>query len=119
MKYLSRATLRYGCFLFPTGIDNGLEGAYKHSLHGTSAVLEGSENVTENAPPYRNELILGAMRNQKLTVDAVAKTAGVAPKSVVAIRGGDPNVQLLTLKKVVEAVGLKMEEIFREERAAA
>jgi transcriptional regulator with XRE-family HTH domain len=68
-------------------------------------------------PPYRTDVINGAMGAQRLTNEAVAEKAGVAPKTVSAVRNGDPNVGVPTLKKIADALGLTMQQIF-EERAA-
>ena len=67
--------------------------------------------MIEETPPYRTDLINGAMGAQRLTNELVAQKAGVSAKSVSAVRNGDPNVGLLTLKKVVEAVGLTVSEV--------
>lgn len=53
------------------------------------------------------------MGARRLTNKAVAKKAGVGVGTVSKIRNGDPGVGYLTLKKVVEAIGLTMAEISR------
>jgi transcriptional regulator with XRE-family HTH domain len=60
---------------------------------------------------YRNDLINAAMGAQRLSNKAVAKKAGVGVMTVSKIRSGFANVGYVTLKKVVEAVGLTMAEV--------
>ena len=62
-------------------------------------------------PPYRIELINAAMGAQRLSNVAVAKRAGVGPMTVSKIRNGYTAVGYVTLKKVVEALGLTMAEV--------
>lgn len=62
-------------------------------------------------PPYRIDLINAAMGAQRLTNKAVADTAGVGVMTVSKIRNGNPNVGYMTLKKVVEAIGLTIAEV--------
>lgn len=68
-------------------------------------------------PAYRMDVINGAMGAQRLTNEAVAEKAGVTPKVVSAIRNGAQNVMLESLVVVVQAIGLTMEEVFREKAA--
>ena len=62
-------------------------------------------------PPYRIDLINAAMGARRLSNAAVAKTAGVGTMTVSKIRNGYVNVGYMTLKKVVEAVGLTVAEV--------
>jgi transcriptional regulator with XRE-family HTH domain len=62
-------------------------------------------------PPYRIDLINAAMGARRLTNEAVAEKAGVGVTTVSRIRNGDPKVGYMTLKKVVEAVGLTVAEV--------
>jgi transcriptional regulator with XRE-family HTH domain len=62
-------------------------------------------------PPYRTDLINAAMGAQRLSNEAVAKKAGVGLMTVSKIRNGYVNVGYVTLKKVVEALGLTMAEV--------
>lgn len=62
-------------------------------------------------PPYRTDLINAAMGARRLTNTAVAKKAGVGPMTVSKIRNGYTQVGYVTLKRVVEAIGLTMAEI--------
>jgi transcriptional regulator with XRE-family HTH domain len=64
-------------------------------------------------PPYRTDLINAAMGARRLTNRAVAEKAGVGVMTVSKIRNGDPRVGYMTLKKVVEAVGLTIAEVSR------
>jgi transcriptional regulator with XRE-family HTH domain len=62
-------------------------------------------------PPYRTDLINAAMGARRLSNAAVAKKAGVGVMTVSKIRNGFPAVGYVTLKKVVEALGLTMAEV--------
>ena len=62
-------------------------------------------------PPYRTDLINGAMGAQRLTNKVVAEKAQVGVMSVSKIRNGNTQVGYMTLKRVVEALGLTMAEI--------
>ena len=72
-----------------------------------------SKQKKAESRPYRVDLINAAMGARRLTNDVVAEKAGIAPKTVSAVRNGDPNVKVLTLAAVASAVGLTMEEVFR------
>lgn len=61
--------------------------------------------------PYRIDLINAAMGARRLTNAMVAERAGVGVATVSRIRNGDARVGYLTLKKVVEAVGLTVAEV--------
>jgi transcriptional regulator with XRE-family HTH domain len=62
-------------------------------------------------PPYRTDLTNAAMGAQRLSNAAVAKKAGVGTMTVSKIRNGFSNVGYVTLKKVVEAIGLTVAEV--------
>ena len=51
------------------------------------------------------------MGARRMTNDSTAMKAGVSIMTVSRIRNGDPSVGFLTLKRVVEAVGLTMAEV--------
>src|SRR5688572_24344613 len=51
------------------------------------------------------------MGARRLTNRAVAQKAGVGVMTVSKIRNGNPSVGYVTLKKVVEALGLSMAEV--------
>ena len=61
--------------------------------------------------PYRIDVINAAMGAQRLSNERLAKKAGVGTMTVSRIRNGDTQVGYVTLKKVVEALGLTMAEI--------
>ena len=63
------------------------------------------------APPYRIDLINAAMGARRLTNERVAESAGIGVTTVSRVRNGDPAVGYLTLKKVVEAIGLTVAEV--------
>ena len=62
-------------------------------------------------PPYRTDLINAAMGARRLTNQTVAKRAGVGVVTVSKIRNGDPGVGYMTLKRVVEALGLTIADV--------
>lgn len=62
-------------------------------------------------PPYRIDLINAAMGARRLTNEAVARKARVGVQTVSKIRNGDASVGYMTLKKVVEALGLTVAEV--------
>ena len=62
-------------------------------------------------PSYRTDLINAAMGARRLTNKAVAERAGVGVMTVSKIRNGNANVGYMTLKKVVEAIGLTIAEV--------
>jgi len=68
--------------------------------------------------PYDNDRIRAEMTLKRMKVEDVADRAEVAPKTVSAIRNGKAEVQVDKLKRVVDAVGLPMEEIFKERAVA-
>ena len=61
--------------------------------------------------PYRIDVINAAMGAQRLSNEKLAKKAGVGIMTVSKIRNGQAQVGYLTLKKVVDALGLTMAEI--------
>jgi hypothetical protein len=61
--------------------------------------------------PYRTDLINAAMGARRLTNKTAAKRAGVGVMTVSKIRNDDPGVGYMTLKKVVEALGLTIAEV--------
>jgi transcriptional regulator with XRE-family HTH domain len=70
-----------------------------------------SRNKVSKDPPYRTDLINAAMGARRLTNKAVAEKAGVGVMTVSKIRNGDASVGYMTLKKVVEALGLTIAEV--------
>jgi transcriptional regulator with XRE-family HTH domain len=62
-------------------------------------------------PPYRIDLINAAMGAGRLSNKAVAKKVGVGVITVSKIRNGNTQVGYVTLKKVVEAIGLTVAEV--------
>jgi transcriptional regulator with XRE-family HTH domain len=64
-----------------------------------------------HVPLYRVDLINAAMGAQRLSNERLAKKAGVGIMTVSKIRNGQPQVGYVTLKKVVDALGLTMAEI--------
>lgn len=73
-------------------------------------MTDGSKEVSAD-PPYRTDLINAAMGARRLTNKAVAEKAGVGVMTVSKIRNGDFRVGYLTLKRVVEALGLTVSEV--------
>lgn len=62
-------------------------------------------------PPYRTDLINAAMGAQRLTNERVAEIADIGVATVSRVRNGDSNIGYMTLKKVVEALGLTIAEV--------
>jgi transcriptional regulator with XRE-family HTH domain len=62
-------------------------------------------------PLYRTDLINAAMGAQRLSNETLARKAGVGSMTVSKIRNGYTQVGYVTLKKVVEALGLTMAEV--------
>ena len=81
-----------------------------YALLRTNSVQQKQKQVSED-PPYRTDLINAAMGARRLTNKAVAEKAGVGVMTVSKIRNGDSRVGYMTLKKVVEALGLTVAEI--------
>jgi transcriptional regulator with XRE-family HTH domain len=75
-----------------------------------SLIPIGRKQVSTD-PPYRIDLINAAMGARRLTNKAVAEKAGVGVMTVSKVRNGNPRVGYLTLKRVVEAVGLSIAEV--------
>ena len=71
---------------------------------------------TAKHPPYRIDLINAAMGARRLSNERVAQKAGVNPITVSRIRNGYEAVGYVTLKRVVEAIGLTMAEVALEDR---
>ena len=67
-------------------------------------------------PLYRTDLINAVMGARRLTNPALAKKAGVGVMTVSKIRNGDPHIGYMTLKKVVEALGLTIAEVSTPEK---
>jgi len=61
---------------------------------------------------YRTDLINAAMGAQRLTNERLAEAAGIGIGTVSAIRNGDASVRLPSLKKLADALGLSLEELF-------
>jgi len=61
--------------------------------------------------PYRIDVINAAMGAQRLSNERLAAKAGVGIMTVSKIRNGQPQVGYVTLKKVVDALGLTMADI--------
>lgn len=61
---------------------------------------------------YRTDLINAAMGSQRLTNPKLAEIAGVGIGTVSSVRNGDEGVTLPTLRKIADALGLSMQELF-------
>jgi len=69
-----------------------------------------SQSAKSNAP-YRTDLINAAMGAHRLTNKGIVEKARVGIMTVSKIRNGNARVGYMTLKKVVEALGLTMAEV--------
>lgn len=58
---------------------------------------------------YRADLINAAMEKQGKTNESLAHDAGLSHATISAIRNGEQNVRLLSLKKAASALNLKVE----------
>jgi transcriptional regulator with XRE-family HTH domain len=77
--------------------------------HGNSESGKAVETLPEK---YRDDLIRGAMAAQKISVDELAKMAGIGKNQVVAVRNGSLNIRLQTLYAIVDALGLTLKQVF-------
>lgn len=70
---------------------------------------------------YRADLINTAMEEQGKTNESLAHAAGLSHATISAIRNGEENVRLLSLKKAANALNLRIEIHFvpKSEPAAA
>ena len=66
---------------------------------------------------YSSEPINSAMGARRMTNPEVARIAGVAPKTVSAIRNEKDSVSLPTLQKVADALGLQLIVRFEKQEA--
>ena len=58
---------------------------------------------------YRADLINTAMEEQGKTNESLAHAAGLSHATISAIRNGEENVRLLSLKKTANALNLRVE----------
>lgn len=58
---------------------------------------------------YKAELINAAMEEQGKTNESLAHDAGLSHATISAIRNGEENVRLLSLKKAAHALNLRVE----------
>jgi|SRR6266567_731354 len=61
---------------------------------------------------YRADRVRAEMAAQELSLEEVANRANLNVKSVMAVRKGASNIGLLTLKAVLDALGLTLREVF-------
>ena len=61
---------------------------------------------------YNTAPINEAMGRDRLTNEKVAEMAGLDPATVSKIRNGNANATLASLKKVADALGLSMADLF-------
>lgn len=67
---------------------------------------------------YRDDLIRAELEKQKLSRAALAVKAGLNVNTVSAICRGKEHVEVPTLERVAESLGLTMQQLF-EPRSAA
>lgn len=63
---------------------------------------------------YRTDLINGAMGAQRLTNESLGEKAELDATTISSIRNGKPSVTLPSLKRVADALGLKLSDLFAE-----
>lgn len=61
---------------------------------------------------YRDDLIRAAQAVQNLTNEALAEKSGLNVNTISAIRRGKQHVEVPTLQKVADALGLTMQQLF-------
>lgn len=61
---------------------------------------------------YRTDLINAAMGAQRMTAEQLAEKTGIGLTTISVIRNGHPNPTYTTLKKVADALGLTMQDLF-------
>lgn len=68
---------------------------------------------------YQSELIKTAMEQQGKTNESLAHAAGLSHATISAIRNGEENVRLLSLKKTAKALKFRVEIRFVPETEPA
>jgi transcriptional regulator with XRE-family HTH domain len=63
---------------------------------------------------YRDDKIRAAQAAKRLTDQELAQAAQLGRSAVSRVTNGAKDVQLSTLKKIADALGLKMAELFEE-----
>lgn len=61
---------------------------------------------------YRDDLIRAAMGAQNMSQGALAEKSDLNPNTISAICRGKERIEIPTLKKVADALGLSMQELF-------
>jgi transcriptional regulator with XRE-family HTH domain len=61
---------------------------------------------------YRDDLIRATQGAKNLTNEALADLSGLNVNTISAIRRGKEHVEVPTLKKVADALGLTMQQLF-------
>jgi transcriptional regulator with XRE-family HTH domain len=64
---------------------------------------------------YRNDLINAAIGVQRLNNEQLARLTGLNVNTISAIRNGKPTVSVPTLRRVAEALGIPMADLFKRE----
>jgi transcriptional regulator with XRE-family HTH domain len=72
----------------------------------------------EEVTMYRADLINTAMEEQGKTNESLAHAAGLSHATISAIRNGEENLRLLSLKKTANALNLRVEIRFIPETEA-
>jgi transcriptional regulator with XRE-family HTH domain len=67
---------------------------------------------------YRNDLIVKAMEDQGKTNESLAHETGLSHATVSAVRNGNEQVRLETLRLIAKALGLEMRALFSEPKTA-
>lgn len=68
---------------------------------------------------YRDDLIRAAMGSQNITRAALAEKSGLNVNTITAICRGKENIEIPTLQKVANALGLEMADLFRANEKAS
>lgn len=67
---------------------------------------------------YRADLIRAAQGAKKLTNEALAELSGLNVNTISSIRRGKEHVEVPTLEKVANALGLSMQQLFEPKSEA-
>ena len=75
--------------------------------------------MSKNATSYRDDKVRAAQAAKKMTDQELADAAGVGRGAVLQVTNGQWDGKLATLKKITDALGLTLQEVFepREEVA--
>lgn len=68
---------------------------------------------------YRDDKIRAAMGAKDWSIEILAEKSGVGVQTISLIRKGGANVKLETMKKVADALGIPMADLFEKRNGTA